>query len=467
MQRAYEPRYSSLIMEKSKKSTAKRAWYVAILFSFSLVISPDSSSAIEWKIGKSEWRKATSGYVINTSQERGNSVLVYVTCPAENYKLTVLKVGYFAGSEAKEIKKTSSVPCIDQMSEKTQNWKSSISIDTANMSAGMYLIKITDSDGFRSFIPLIIKDAKQKARGIFVVPTMTMFAYNSWSGRNTYKGADGFEDRLKVVDFRKPFDSGYGTGKYWNYVQPLIVEIEKMGLDIAYVSDTDIHFYPELLKNRTLLISAGHDEYWTKQERENVINARQNGMNLIFFGANAGYWQSRLSKDKTGTSIIMEIYKDKEIDPNKKEPTIRFRDAGYSESELNGVQYTCFPARGTFDSFDKSFFGFQGLAKKDFNKLQTLIGPEVDETPAVNKFAGDIKVVAEGKVRCGNRWIFPKTGRANMVYGTSREGGGVFSVATMGWVLYGLRSAAEESMKNFVVTVTNNVVRRGVKGPFK
>jgi hypothetical protein len=431
-----------------------------------LVFIPEASSAIDWKIEKNEWRKATSGYLLNTSHERGKSVLVYVTCPAESYNLTVLKVGYFGGLETKEIKETSSVPCINQVSEKTQNWKSSISIDTANMSGGMYLIKIIDSDGFKSFIPLIIKDAKQKARGIFVVPTMTMFAYNSWSGRNTYKGADGFEDRLKVVDFRKPFDSGYGTGKYWNYVQPLIVEIEKMGLDIAYVADTDIHFYPELLKNRNLLISAGHDEYWTKQERENVISARQNGMNLIFFGANAGYWQSRLSKDKTETSIIMEIYKDKDVDPNKKEPTIRFRDAGYSESELNGVQYTCFPARGAFDSFDKSFFGFQGLAKKDFNKIETLIGPEVDETPAVNKFAGDIKVVAEGKVKCGNRWIFPKIGRANMVYGTSKDGGGVFSVGTMGWVLYGLRSGAEKSMNNFVVTVTNNVVKRGITGPF-
>jgi len=430
------------------------------------VFLPETSSAQEWKIEKDEWRKSTSGYLLNTSHKRGMPVHVYVTCPAAKYKLTVLKVGYFAGSETKEIKKTSSIPCTDQIRESTRNWKTNISLDTANLSGGMYLLKISDSDGFKSFIPLIIKDARQKARGIFVVPTMTMFAYNSWSGRNTYKGPAGFEDRLKVIDFRKPFDSGYGTGKYWSYVQPLIVEIEKMGLDISYVADTDIHFYPELLKNRKLLISAGHDEYWTKQERENVISARQNGMNLVFFGANAGYWQSRLSKDKSRTSITMEIYKDKDKDPNKKEPTIRFRDDGYSESELNGVQYTCFPARGAFDSFDRTFFGFQGLVNTDFNNLETLIGPEVDETPEVNKFAGNIKVVAEGKVKCGNRWIFPKTGRANMVYGTSKDGGGVFSVGTMGWVLYGLRSGAGESMNNFVVTVTNNVVKRGITGPF-
>jgi hypothetical protein len=163
----------------------------------------------------------------------------------------------------------------------------------------------------------------------------------------------------------------------------------------------------------------------------------------------------------------MHIYKDKEADPNKNEPTIRFRDAGYSESELNGVQYTCFPGKGKFDSFDKTFFGFEGLEASDFNDLGNLLGPEVDETPKINEFVGDIKVVAEGKVKCGNRWIFPKTGRASMVYGTSTEGGGVFSVGTMGWVLTGLRSGAEKSVKNFVVTVTENVVRKGIEGPFK
>jgi hypothetical protein len=453
-------------MEKSKKSLAKRALYIAIIFSFSLVISPETSSALEWKIEKNEWRKTTNGYLLKTSNLRGSPVSIYVSCPAENYRLSILKVGFFEGAESKELKKTSLIPCINQFDVKSEKWQSNSSIETSDLSGGMYLVKISDSDGYKSFIPLIVREVSQKARAIFVVPTMTMFAYNSWSGSNTYQGPEGFNDRLRVVDFRRPFDSGFGTGKYWNYVQPLIVEIEKMGLDIAYVADTDIHFYPELLKNRNLLISAGHDEYWTKRERENVIRARKNGMNLIFFGANAGYWQSRLSKDKSGTSIVMEIYKDKAEDPDKKEATIRFRDSGYSESELNGVQYTCFPAKGAFDSFDKTFFGFKGLVKKDFNNLGTLIGPEVDETPAANKFAGDIKVVAEGKVKCGNRWIFPKIGRASMVYGTSKDGGGVFSVGTMGWVLTGLRNGAEKSLNNFVVTVTNNVVKRGITGPF-
>ena len=117
-------------MEKLKKSSAKRALYIAILFSFSLVISPGTSSALEWKIKKSEWRKATNGYLLKTSNLRGSSVNVFVSCPAESYKLSILKVGFFEGAESKEIKKTSTIPCINQLGIKSENWKSNTSIDT-------------------------------------------------------------------------------------------------------------------------------------------------------------------------------------------------------------------------------------------------------------------------------------------------------------------------------------------------
>ena len=454
-------------MKRSKKPLSSAACFTAIILMAQCILVPSASGASDWKIKKSQWRRLTSGYVPNISNEIGKPVSVFVTCPAQSYTITLLKIGYFNGTESKEVKKTDAIPCINQVKEPAENWRSNTSIQTTGISGGMYLIKISDTDGYKSFIPLVIRDPKENARAIFVIPTMTMFAYNSWTGSNTYKGKGGFDDRLKVVDFRKPFNTGFGTGKYWSYVHPLVVQLEKTGVDITYVADTDIHFNPEILKNRNLYVSAGHDEYWTQQERESVINARLNGTNLIFFGANAGYWQTRISKNPAADSLIMEIYKDKDADPNKQEPTIRYRDAGHSESELNGVQYTCFPAKGEFAAFDRSFFGFEGLTAKDFSNLQSLVGPEVDETPEFNKFLGKIKVVAEAKVKCGNRWFFPKTGRASMVYGTSTSGGGVFSVGTMGWVLNGLASGSEKSVNKFVVAVTNNVVTRGIKGPFK
>ncbi len=37
------------------------------------------------------------------------------------------------------------------------------------------------------------------------------------------------------------------------------------------------------------------------------------------------------AKNPAGDSLIMEIYKDKDADPNKQEPTIRYRDSGHEE----------------------------------------------------------------------------------------------------------------------------------------
>lgn len=453
-------------MSKFKKSLAATLSSLLLAMSTPTESTAGFSTATDWQISKSEWRKSTGGYLTSISNYRGLRVNVFVTCPAKSFSLAVAKLGNFYEGSLREVISTSSFNCVNQSEIPSHKWSSNISFDTSQLEAGMYLIKVMDSDGFKSLIPLIIKEKSRKSSAIFVIPTMTMFAYNSWSGKNTYKGRKDFEDRLRVVDFRKPFDTGFGTGKYWKYVHPLILEVEKLGIDIDYLADTDIHFSPELLNNRVLYISAGHDEYWTREERENVIKARKNGMNLIFFGANAGYWQVRLKKDKASSAIVMEIFKDKMQDPNKRHPTIRFRDAGIPESQLNGLQYTCFPAKGSFEYFDRTFFGFKGMSEVDFIKLNEIVGPEVDETPKVNIFAGNINIVAEGRVRCGNRRIIPKMGRINMVFGTSTNGGGVFSVGTMGWVLNGLAGNADKSLKEAVVTVTRNVVLKALEGPF-
>ena len=454
----------------SMKHMTKKALAIALGFLISSFVQPIShatlSPAPEWNIKKREWRKATAGYLLETSNVKGSNVKVFVSCPAKSFHLLVGKIGNYPGSDFKKVFQTPTQECNNQSEIKSENWISNTSLDTNKYEGGMYLIKIIDSEGFKSYIPMVIKDINRKSRAVFVVPTMTMFAYNSWSGSNTYEGKKGFNDRLRIVDFRSPFDSGFGTGKYWKYVHPLVVELERLNIEMDYVTDVDLHYSPELLENRTLLVSAGHDEYWTPYERENVINARKAGMNLLFFGANAGYWQTRLRKGTKSPSIVMEIYKSREEDPKKNKPTIRFRDGGFSESELTGAQYTCFPAVGRFEFFDKSFFGFEGLSSKNFASLNKIVGPEVDEVPLVNKFSGSVHVVAEGKVKCGNRWLFPKIGRVNMVYGTATNGGGVFSVGTMGWVLKGLGSGAEKSVRETVVRITRNVVLRGIQGPF-
>jgi hypothetical protein len=147
-------------MKKLQRALSTSSLFIAIILFSQFILIPQASPATDWKIKKTEWRKSTGGYLLQTSQEKGKQVSVFVSCPAKNYSLSILIIGYFAGTESKEVQKSSDLPCINQANKVTQNWKSNYLIDTSNLVGWMYLIKITDSEVFKSFIPLVIKDPK-------------------------------------------------------------------------------------------------------------------------------------------------------------------------------------------------------------------------------------------------------------------------------------------------------------------
>jgi hypothetical protein len=442
-----------------------------LILAGALLVPHSSAMANEkfnWKIKKEETRRSTAGYSDSMSYAVGASIEFKISCPAKDFYLEAVRIGYYEGDQGKRISQSKKIPCLDQSRLDSKQWKATAQINTGLFPHGMYLFIIRDSDDYSSYIPIVLREKTAKAKAVFSVPTMTMQAYNTWTGADTYGGADGFESRLRVVDFRKPFDEGNGAGKYLRYVHPLIVHIERLKLDVSYVADTDIHFDKKILADKKVFISSGHDEYWTTQERENVIKAREKGMNTIFFGANAGYWNTRLEKSPAGKSISMEIYKSEAEDPNKLNPTIKFRDLGKPEPELTGLEYKCFPARGSIEVKEPQSFVFNGI--KDFNTLdlEDLVGPEVDSLVSSSSKIGTVVNLAQARVRCGTKWYAPRYGQMNMIISTSTgQSGGNFSTGTMGWVTKGLSASEKSDIGRFTRIVTKNVLEKAVQGPFK
>lgn len=436
------------------------------------LLNPHSSAMayekFNWKIKKEETRRSTAGYSDSMSYAVGASIEFKISCPAKDFYLEAVRIGYYEGDQGKRISQSKKIPCLDQSRLDSKQWKTNAQINTGSFPHGMYLFIIRDSDDYSSYIPIVLREKSAKAKAVFSVPTMTMQAYNTWTGADTYGGADGFESRLRVVDFRKPFDEGNGAGKYLRYVHPLIVHIERLKLDVSYVADTDIHFDKKILAAKKVFISAGHDEYWTTQERENVIKAREGGMKTIFFGANAGYWNTRLEKSSTRKSITMEIFKSKDEDPNKENPTIKFRDLGKPEPELTGLEYKCFPGRGSLEVKEPQSFVFNGI--KDFSNLdlEGLVGPEVDSLLSSSSKIGTVVNLAQARVRCGTKWYAPRYGQMNMIISTATgQSGGNFSTGTMGWVTKGLSASEKSDIGRFTRIVTKNVLEKAVFGPLR
>jgi hypothetical protein len=446
---------------------------IPLAFSFLLLgalVSPLSTSeAVErfdWRIKKEETRKTTAGYSDSMSYVVGSLIDFKISCPAEFFTLEAIRVGYYGGNQGKRYSQSQETECLNQSALDSKKWKSSIKVNTRNFPHGMYLFVVRDSDGYSSYIPIVLREKEARAKAVFSVPTMTMQAYNTWTGADTYGGVNGFESRLRVVDFRKPFDEGNGAGKYLRYVHPLIVHIERLGLDVGYVADTDIHFDSSVLENRRVFISAGHDEYWTMQERENVIKARESGLNTIFFGANAGYWNTRLQKSKTDGSLTMEIYKSKEEDPNKRNATIKFRDLGMPETDLTSLEYKCFPAKGDFVVKQPNSFVFKGLENIGDLNLDGLVGPEVDSLVSSSTEKRTVVNLGEARVRCGTKWYAPRFGRMNMILSRdATASGGNFSTGTMGWVTKGLSAPESSDIGRFTRIVSKNVLEKSMQGP--
>ena len=63
--------------------------------------------------------------------------------------------------------------------------------------------------------------------------------------------------------------------------------MEQQGYDVTYTSDVDTHRDADGLLRTRGYISVGHDEYWTRQMFDNVMRARDAGVNLLFLSGNA------------------------------------------------------------------------------------------------------------------------------------------------------------------------------------
>lgn len=72
---------------------------------------------------------------------------------------------------------------------------------------------------------------------------------------------------------------------------------------IDYCTDYDLHAEPNLLSNYNLLLSVGHDEYWSSPMRSSVETFVGGGGNVAFLSGNICYWHVKVITDVNGTDV--------------------------------------------------------------------------------------------------------------------------------------------------------------------
>ena len=378
----------------------------------------------EWELTNPAIQREIEGYASATSVNVGDSINLFINTSASKYTISFYRAGWYNGLGGRLITGSFTMDGIVQEIPKPDsktgivecNWTHPFSLKIEeNWTSGVYLAKLQENtSNTQSYIIFVVRNDAKPTDILFQLPVTTYQSYNVWGGKSLYDHASGDSlpwgssegQEADKVSFDRPYArstnikaaKGMGAGEFFTNVQPInegypisssswdysmVRWLEKNGYDVSYNTNIDTHTSPNALKKHTLFLSQGHDEYWTKEMRDNVISARDTGINLAFFGANIAYWQMRLepSSITKKPNRTMVCYKNANADPvDDILTTIKFRDPPISEPEatLIGVQY--FTDRVDTDMIisNASHLIFKGTGLKNGDKLKGLLGYEVD-----------------------------------------------------------------------------------------
>src|SRR5438105_1967860 len=175
------------------------------------------------------------------------------------------------------------------------NWPAAYTLNVpATWTSGYYIVKLVRADDYEALIPFTVRNDASTAPILMQASVTTWQAYNQWGGKNLYGsfntnvsspnyGLDITGPAAGVVSFDRP----YGPQDFMGWELEMVRYLERTGRDVTYVTDVDTNNDPNLLLRHATFLSVGHDEYWSDAMRTNVTNARDHGINIGFFGANA------------------------------------------------------------------------------------------------------------------------------------------------------------------------------------
>jgi hypothetical protein len=403
------------------------------------------------------WPAPIEGYADHVSCTRGEEVGLYVSTSAASFHAEAYRIGYYGGLGGRLVARTPTRPgrrqplpaVVPGINLVECHWQRSVAFEIgAEWTPGCYLIKLVASNGETHYVPLTVRDDTSLAAIVVQNEVTTWQAYNLWGGYSLYGGGpEGvLADRSRVVSFDRPYrnpDEG-GSGGFIGTELPFVYLAERLGLDVTYWTDLDLHARPELLGNHHCLVSLGHDEYWSWQMRFNgVMDHLKGGLSVMFLGANACYRQIRVEASPLGPNRRIICYKDAIADPiARTDPKLATGVSwasdlvAYPESEMIGTMYQAYGANAPFVVTDASSWVYDGTGLRDGDALSdtsgnNIVGSEFDAFEPALPGPRNVQILAHSP--CSSV-IGPLHSDAS--YYTHPGGGGVFDTGTANWIRF-------------------------------
>jgi hypothetical protein len=161
---------------------------------------------------------------------------------------------------------------------------------------------------------------------VLVLSTNTYNAYNKWGGGCLYTGAtqvsfhrpiergfvhrepaaydgrmavvepDGDPHHRRLIDYLNAhrYPMWCASGGWHNWERRFVRWAEHHGFELDVATNSDLELHPAVLDGRRLMLSVGHDEYWSWPMRDAVDAFVEQGGNHAIFSGNTSFWQVRL-----------------------------------------------------------------------------------------------------------------------------------------------------------------------------
>jgi hypothetical protein len=420
---------------------------------------------------------AIEGFTGQASVLRGEPVTLYVSTTAREFRVNVLRMGWYGGLLARLVWRSGWVrgqrqprPAIaGQTRTVSCDWHPALTMHTADWPEGTYLLRLDSSSGPQRYVPLTVRSASTAGKLVLKNAVTTWQAYNTWGGYDLYTGPGGYNDRAFAVSLDRPYDRE-GAHLFLVFERKLINLAERLGLPLAYTTSMDLNHDPHALRGASALISMGHDEYWSPAERTHVTHARNAGVNIAFLGANAMFRRIRLAPTRLGPARLVICYKtsytqDPMYGKDNALVTSDWREAPHPdpESSLTGTLYESNPVTADYVVVEPHSWVFKGTHAKVGTSLPGLVGDEYDRVNPVYPVPRPIEILAHSPLTCRGVRSY-----ADTAYYTHAGGAGIFNTGTMRWVEslaapYGLELAPHDSRLTRKVTL--NVLRAFADGP--
>ena len=271
-----------------------------------------------------------AGFATKMSLNRGSTVRFKINVQSgASYTLRIYRIGYYGGNGARLKANLGTLTGTVQPNGVSNsstghldcsNWSESASwaIPSSAVS-GLYIAKLERTGGGSNHIVFIVRNDASNSDLYVQIPDATWQAYNGYGGTSMYDGTTGWPSGHAVkVSYNRPFfpynslfnTDGREADWYMNAEYPMIRWLERNGYDATYTSCNDVDNNGSRLLNHQVFVTVGHDEYWSKEHRENVEAARNAGVHIAFFSGNEVYWKTRWENNDGAEDRTLVCYKE-------------------------------------------------------------------------------------------------------------------------------------------------------------